>query len=224
MPPRNPVPGVMSIVLKGSYGVDLDVINKFYWQFTGGPATAAQCTTLAGSIQTGFGTNISPLQPPSYSLTQVTVEDLTSSTAGAGFQTGNIPGTRSGTGLTVVNAVVLSLHIARRYRGGHPRLYLPAGVESDLATLNSWTTAFQNAVGLGWVALQTYISGHFPGGLVSVGQVNVSYFSGFTNHTYPSGRVRPIPNPRAVPLVDPIISVGVNPKLGTQRRRAQQSI
>lgn len=224
MPPRNPVPGVASIVLKMSYGVDLGLINKFYWAFTGGPMTAAQAAALSASVGTGWGLNIAALCPASVQLELVTVTDLTSATAGAGSTAETTVGTRTGTGLTVVNAAVVQFKIARRYRGGHPRIYLPAGVQSDLATLNSWTGTFQSQVSSAWSSFSTYIGGHLPTGLTNVGQVNVSYFTGFTNHTFPSGRVRPIPNPRATPITDSIFAVSLNPKLGTQRRRAQQSV
>jgi hypothetical protein len=49
--------------------------------------------------------------------------------------------------------------------------------------------------------------------------INISYFSGFTVFTTPSGRARNIPTPRLVPLKDPITGSLVNQKIGSQRRR-----
>jgi hypothetical protein len=62
-----------------------------------------------------------------------------------------------------------------------------------------------------------------PVAVGTVTPVNVSFFSGFTNKTFPSGRTRPVPTPRVTPLIDPIIGSDVNPKVATQRRRNQQS-
>jgi hypothetical protein len=62
-----------------------------------------------------------------------------------------------------------------------------------------------------------------PTALTPAFQVNVSYFSGFTNVTFPSGRIRPVPKLRSVPLVDTVTSWSTNPNVASQRRRNLQS-
>jgi hypothetical protein len=62
-----------------------------------------------------------------------------------------------------------------------------------------------------------------PAGMGVMLPVNVSYFQGFHNFTFPSGRVKAIPTVRPVPVVDLINNFSVNPHVGSQRRRNLQS-
>jgi hypothetical protein len=159
---------------------------------------------------------------PAYELVQVKVEDLSSATAAVGEAEPTQTGTRTGSAIGIQVAAVLSEEIARRYRGGHPRLYFPFGTVTDLADEQQWTGAFQAALSTSWIAFLTALAGDVWTGGGTVAPINISYYEGFTNHTYPSGRVRPVPTLRSVPVVDPIVAVQTNPLIGTQRRRTGQ--
>jgi hypothetical protein len=223
MPARPNVPGVAAVVLKGAYGIDVDVVNKFYVAFTGGPLTGAQALTWATAIGNAWNTNLAAIFHPDFALESVTVEDLTSATAGAATALTSHVGTRAGNALGAATCVVLQLKIARRYRGGHPRLYLAALQGGDLLTNQQWAGASILQVQTDWANFIAAVVSGAPAGITATNQVNVSYYQGFTNHTYPSGRVRPVPNLRATPVVDIVTAISVNPKLGSQSRRNLQS-
>jgi hypothetical protein len=222
MPPRPAVPSVMQIVFNLTYGEDVHVLNRFFMQFTPGGFSQAQANALASSISTFWNNRLAPIHPTNVTLTSVVVTDLTSSLGLVGVSTTNHVGTRAGGLLSAETAVVLQFHTLRRYRGGHPRMYLPAGVAGDLADTQTWVAGFATVVAADWIAMLNDIQALV--GPPSMGaQVSVSYYQGFTPVRYPSGRYRNVPNLRAVPVIDTPIAWSVNPKIGSQRRRALQS-
>lgn len=223
MPALPPVSKVIRVALK--YTVDAvaqELINRFFLAYTGTAPTDVQLGAFAGSIADEFGSHLVGLMSPAYTLSNVKCEDLTSATSAVGEIDATQTGTRSGSAIGIQVAAVLSEEIARRYRGGHPRLYLPFGTLTDLADEQAWTTTFALAVPTDWVAFLAAVEGDGWSGAGTLSQVNVSYYEGFTNHTYPSGRVRPVPTLRATPVVDTIVALQLNPLLGTQRRRTGQ--
>jgi len=225
MPALNPVPNVVKVALKGaSSAADQDIVNIFHLAFTGASPTPLQLNALAGFVTAAWTADLAGLFKSTFQLTKVTIEDLTSSTAAVGEDDTGSVGSRAGAELSAGAAVCISKHIARRYRGGHPRSYLMALTQPDLETTSTWLPTPADDCRLGWIAFITNILTHPWAGGTLTGEVNVSYFLGFTNHTFPSGRVRPIPNPRATPLVDPIIGYRTNPHVASQRRRNQQSV
>jgi len=223
MPARAPVPGVFEVIMQGKLDEDADVINRFFLSFTGGPSTNAQAAALAATVMGQWAANISPVQGSKYSTVQVTVIDLTSATAGEGTVVASHVGTRAGTALPAGVCLVLKFHVNRRYRGGHPRMYLYSLTAADQQDANSWNPTDSAIVGTAWAAFIAAVLAAPPAGLVLTSQSNVSYFSGFTNHTFPSGRTKAIPTPRVTPVVDPVVSIGVNNQIGSQRRRYRQS-
>jgi len=71
-------------------------------------------------------------------------------------------------------------------------------------------------------ALATFnadVPGYVVPGITTLAEVNVSYYAGFTLHTGTTGRVRNVPTPRAVPLVDPVTSQITRAGIGQVRRR-----
>ena len=202
---------------------DPDVINRIFVSYSGSAPTDAELATFAGAVADAWDTNLASLYNEETALQEVLVEDLTSDTASVGNAVVEIVGTRSGAALTAGVAVVISEKIARRYRGGHPRVYLGAAIASDIATSNEWNTDFLTAMATGWDNFIVAVKAAGWSGAGTLTPVNVSYYSGFTNHTYPSGRVRPIPTLRGTPLTDPILTYAVNIKCASQRRRNQQS-
>ena len=148
--------------------------------------------------------------------------DLSSPTAP---QVVNSTGATGGAGAAPLSAgvaMVMKYHITRRYRGGKPRAYLPGMSSAYLTTPTEWNPASLANVTAGWITHLTAIAAATPVAAGTGTHVNISYYQGFTNHTYPSGRVKPIPTPRVTPLVDTINNVSGNPTPGSQRRRNEQ--
>jgi hypothetical protein len=224
MPALPPVNKVVRCVLTLADASDLHTLNRIFISYSGTAPTDAQLAAFANSVGANWGAHLKSSFDTSSLLEIVTCEDLTSNTGATGSANPGILGTRAGVTLSAAAAAVVSFSILRRYRGGHPRSYLAAGVQSDLQTKQTWTNGFATGLASAYAAfiVDTIASGWAAAGTLA--QVNVSYFSGFTNHTYPSGRTRPIPTPRVTPVVDPILAVRVNTTVGSQRRRNLQSV
>jgi hypothetical protein len=168
---------------------------------------------------------MAPLMSPDYTLNDIDVVDLSTPASATGHASGVIPGSRGAADPVPEScAVILQYKIARRYRGGHPRGYWPLGDAAALSSLNTWSAPFQALCIGGWQTFQTHIIADYAVDAGDVArQVNVSAFHGFSNVLFPSGRMHVRATPRPVPLVDDVVAIGVNPKIGTQRRRLLQS-
>lgn len=203
--------------------VDVTSMNRFFMSYAGAGATLGDLTTLANTVSSAWLTNIVPLTPNYVTLTGVRLTDLTTTSAPQVQIAAARVGTRAGTPLTAGVCAVIRQRLSRRYRGGHPRVYLAAGVGADQANGQQWTAAFQAAVASGWGAFITAIATTPPASIGALLAVNVSYFAGFHNVTMPSGRQRAVPTVRIVPVTDGVISYSVNPNIGSQRRRYDQA-
>jgi len=223
MPALPSVPKVVRVSVKQTLQEDTDVLNRFFIQYTGTAPTSTDLNTFSGATSAAWGTHMSPEQNTNISVTEVSCEDLSSATGAVGQSSLAQPGTRSGATLTAAVCLVLKLVIARRYRGGHPRTYLWVGSETDIATVQSWKATFVAEVEAAWVAFISEMASSVWTGGGSIQQVNVSYYEGFHNFTFPSGRTRPIPTLRSTPLVDVVTAIGGNQHIGSQRRRNKQS-
>jgi len=94
---------------------------------------------------------------------------------------------------------------------------------SFLATPETLTAAQIGFILAGYNAFVSAALGHVPVAAAPATEVNVSFFQGFHNVTFPSGRQRAVPTIRVAPVVDTVIAHAVNPKVASQRRRNQQS-
>lgn len=223
MPALPNVSKVIRCDLFQTIGANVRVRDRIFFSYTGAGPTVADLNTFAGTISNAWNTNIVPQQNTGCTLTGITLTDLTSPSAAQTVTSQSRVGTLAGVALSAGVAMIIKLKINRRYRGGHPRFYLAGRVAADLATSTSWVaaniaaaaTAFSNFIGAATVGP--------PASIGTATHVNVSYFTGFTNKTFPSGRTRAVPNQRVVPLVDNVVSYSGNPLIGSQRRRNQQS-
>lgn len=220
MPALPNVPGVIRVSLQHTLGQDLDALVRFYMAYTGTAPTSTQMGTFATSVSTAWGTNLKALACSTVKLVEVTAVDLTSPTAGIGAAAVSITGTRT----TPVNSaqvcMLVNFKVSRRYRGGKPRAYLPYGNNADFTDPQTWGSTLVTAVNTGWAAFITALIAAPPGTATLTGQVNVSYFDGFTVVTNPvTGRSRNVPTLRATPVVDSITSIAASARVATQRRR-----
>lgn len=225
MPAMPPVAKVLKVIMKGQLNADLNCVNILYFKYATTAPTDIELQTFGNLVLTEWGDDFAGQVGSQYQLQHIQTIDLTSSTAAEGVSSGTPQsGTDGGTDLAAGTALVISQRIQRRYRGGHPRVYIAGMTSAALNTSQAWTAATVANVQAAWVNFITGVIAGAPAGWGGIQQVNVSYWQGFTNHTYPSGRVRAIPNPRpGGPITDPIIDYVVNPKVASQRRRNLQS-
>jgi hypothetical protein len=158
----------------------------------------------------------------------IRVVDLTTPTSGFGEYLHHATGSRGANELGAGTACLVNMPIHRRYRGGKPRSYWPFGVQTDLQTAQTWTTAFQAAVAGG---LETYLAaleGLTVGTTVLGVLVSISYYAGFTIRPSPpiaGVRARNVSTPRSVAITpDPILAINPSIKVSSQRRRNLQRV
>lgn len=225
MPALPSVPNVIRVDLFSQVSEDVHALDRFFLSYTSGPSTPTGMTAFAASVVTAWGTHLAPLAcSTTVQLLEVIATDLSSPSGAVGIDTSTVVGTRSGTPLEATTCAVVKFDVARRYRGGHPRNYQPFGVEADLAGQQNWASAFISSVETGWTAFATEVIGAGASPATLVNQVNVSYYEGFTVITNPiTHRARNVPTVRATPVVDNVTGISMNPRPGTQRRRALQS-
>lgn len=223
MPPLPPVASVAKTTFKMGMVENVDILNRMYWQFNiAGEMSEAQATAIAAGCAASWSTNLASYINNGASLTEVEVIDLTSSTGAVGIWTGGDPGTHTSPALPAGTALVVSFPIARRYRGGHPRWYQAGLCEDQLQNSQAWTATFLSNFGPAFNAFTQGIVNAFNAhGSTLTTQCNVSYYEGFTNVLYPSGRYRAVPKLRSVPTIDTIGSAQPRSGIASQRRRNQ---
>jgi hypothetical protein len=222
MPALPDAPNVIRIALDFTLQTSHGGGSRFYVQYTGGPPTDANLNTLATDVSTAWSTDMASLHVAGIVLTDITCTDLTSPTSAEGTWTGSVPGTLSGDNMPIDIAANLHSVIARRYRGGRPKIFLPLGSQASLNTGDdTWTSGFITDVNTGWVAFKTALFALTGIGCTLTEHVNVSYYEGFASVQNPvTKRWRNIPTPRTGDaVIDTITSTVCQPLVSQQRRR-----
>jgi hypothetical protein len=151
-----------------------------------------------------------------YTLGNCIAQDLTNDTGLVGTSTGSDAGATAGTTMPNNAALVISWHIGRHYRGGHPRMYFGGLNAGDISNGNrisgSAMTSWNTSVQAFFTALKS-ISNPLGGQFVPVAL----------------HRQKVIPNPSPPPdkevlilnpvLKDQINSVSLDNRIDSQRRR-----
>jgi hypothetical protein len=170
-------------------------------------ASVGQLESIASSVETAYEDNLNDNVSADYTLTQVEAQDLTSSTALAGYWRGSLAGGGSGEALPANVSADAQLHIAPRYRGGHPVLHLPPPPASQLGGARQFASTFvtaQNAALADFYAQINSITGEGSESMVWI------VLRGY----------RPGAMPEAVSLW-PVLATEARQYVGTMRRRAR---
>jgi hypothetical protein len=216
-----PLPDVPCVRCRLDYGTDAGTLggSRFYLSYTGSAPTGADCIALATGISVAAGDNFMPVVTSLWALTEVDVLDIASDMGSSGQWTGTIDGGNGGTMIPNNCSINVEFDIARRYRGGKPRMFLPPASSGELTDQDHWSST---ALG----TFHTAISGFFTqvealtiGAMGTLNHVNLSYYKGFTNVTNSSGRTRAAPKYRTVAMHDNVEGYAVKAVVGSQRRR-----
>lgn len=221
MPALPDVPNVVRVATVGTFGNDIDVVNRVYFRVNTPGATPLSLNTFCASVASAWNTRLAALFDQLFTLTSTNAEDLTSAVSPVGVASTSHAGTRGGAAISGSACALVQNKIGRRYRGGHPRTYLAALTDADQASLQTWIPASLTSLTTAWSQFMSDIGGALTTayGAANSDHVNVSYYEGFTNVTYPSGRTYPRPTLRVSPLVDTVIGYSANPNIASQRRR-----
>jgi hypothetical protein len=221
VPPLPPAQNVLFYKFRYTLGEDTSTGWGIHARYAGTAPNNAQLAVAAQSLFYAWTTPYAHLTSSDTALTAISIQDLSSATGGFGIFEGTMVGTSTDAFLPAQACAVHNHVIQRRYRGGKPRCFIPVGTQIDLTDAQNWkasaVTAFHDAFGAFMQSLTTVP----PGGTSITGLVSVSYYDGFTSIEDPiTHRWRNVPKLReGAPVVDPITSTVVSPRIGTQRRR-----
>jgi hypothetical protein len=193
--------------------------SRFYLSYSGSAPSGANCTTLASDIAAAWQANFPGTLPSTWALTEVDVLDIATDSGLSGQWTGSHPGTRSGTPLPSQCASNVEFGLARRYRGGKPRMYVPPGCTGDQQDAGHWESAYVALFTASVSQMMTAIEALSVGSMGTLAHVNLSYYKGFTNITNSSGRERAVPTYRSAALVDTVTGYSGKAEISSQKRR-----
>jgi hypothetical protein len=206
--------------LKHTLGSDVDVLPHFYIGYTGGPPTAAMLTTYAGTLWSQWTTDMMPQAGTWVTLTEVLLQDISTATGAQGAHTGSVAGTAAGAVLPAGTCANLNFTVARRYRGGKPKIFLPYGTDTNLATPQTWSPTWIQNLATQFTSVVAAFVGGAPSGFTGTEQLNVSYYESYFTHTNSKGHTIYSPLYRSpTAKTDPIVAVTGSPTVGSQRRR-----
>lgn len=221
MPTLPPVTKVVRVDNHFSFSTDNNMQWRNFFQYSG-TLSVADAVTWGAAIVAAWNAHVATWTTTALTYTLMELTDLTSASSP------QILNSTGGTGADVNPpvpngvAMVMKHRFARRYRGGHSRVYLPGMAAAALLNPGTWSpTQLANVV----AAYTAYVNAVIAGAPVGVGtviQVNVSYFHGFTVEDRTPLRPIIVPTPRPTPLVDPITNIAGNPIVASQRRRNEQ--
>lgn len=210
MPALPAVPSVIRLRLQGQMsGTPWNVVQ--YARFSGSPPSDTDLLNTGTAVGAAWNAAIAQLCFTGVSLQRVQVTDLTRADAGQVEATTVHLGTRAGSGNPNQVALCASYQIAARYRGGHPRTYWPASVQGDITNGRQWSTTFLTLADGACTDYVGNINLITQGGAPLVFSA-VSFYKGKDPTT---GK----PLVRATPVVYPVISVEVHPRVDTMRSR-----
>jgi hypothetical protein len=221
MPPLPSVPNVLVIQLKFTVG-NANVLSRVHVNYASDAPSRDDLNLYAANIDAEIGAHLLPLFSTEVKPAEVMVTDLSSHEYGArGIAPGQQVGLRPGLPNGAAVAALINFRVARRYRGGKPRVYIPFFVASDLAPGLTWSESALAEGTTAWAGCLDGVLTNTPSTLRVVDQVNVSYYEGFdVVMDLRTGRSRNAPQLRpGGPAVDKITRFSINPKLGSQRRR-----
>jgi hypothetical protein len=195
--------------------------SRFYLSYSGSAPTPANCVTLAGDIGTAWASNLANLICTDYNLTEVDVLDL-GSHVGASGQDNTTHNATGGTPILPANcALNVEYNIARRYRGGKPRMYLPPAPQSELQDPGHWLPAYLTTVNTHVAAFFAALEALTIGSMGTLQHVSISFYQGVYTTTPPwrgPGFKYP-PKYRDTPLIDVVEGYACKSVVGSQRRR-----
>lgn len=211
------------MVYKDTDGFEAGV--RFYLGYAAGPPTAADCVTLAGDIVAAWQTHIAPVTTNEWNVSEVDVLDL-SSLSGHSGQAG--PSTSGTVGTdSVVSSVCMNVEfdIARRYRGGKPRVYWPGPPSAGLSDNSHWNsgtiTSYNTATSAFFAELEALTITSFG----TLTHVSIPFYKGYNKILISDGgkwrgpgfKYPPEPNPS--PVFDVVEGYSAKAVVGSQKRR-----
>ena len=175
--PFTPVANVVKLIVRGTSS-DLRWNNVLHYVYGGAPPSEPSVSGLAEAMFNEYVAAITPLSHADTSIDEVEVIDLSSASSNVGIYGSATPGSAGGDVLPASVSVLASYPVTLRYKGGHPRSYIFAGVQSDLQDMSNWTSAFITEITDAWGNFIATPVGDTISGTTYTSQCAVSYRSG----------------------------------------------
>lgn len=204
MPALPLVPGVIKVEVLGTRD-DKNWANIFHVNYTGTSPGVSTLETIAIACIDSYNTRFSAEIGTDVSFGPVACTDLGTITTPRTLGGSTHNGLLTGAPLSAMTAMLVTKTVARRYRGGHPRTYFPAGDSTSLADATHWDTAIVAAFNSEYPSFQTDWMNSLFGSTQLVTEVNVSYYLDKAL--------------RVTPQVDAILAVEAQAMVASQRRR-----
>lgn len=174
MPALQPVPLTVKMAVSGILsGVPIACI--YHERYTGGPPSAAECALFATDVFTQWTTTFGFVLNSDLVITLATVTDLNSNTGASGTHSGVATGSVFSAPAPNQCAAVVNWHAGTRYRGGHPKTFLPGLSNIDFANPVSLTATAQAAFASAAANFRTNLATITHGGTVFQGLAVVHY-------------------------------------------------
>lgn len=183
--------------------------NVMHIGYSGDPPVVADLNSFATTVFDALVSYVIAYISHDTQLQNVILTDLSSDSAAVGENPGSTDCTFSGDPISAGSATLLNFTILRRYRGGKPRLYLPAPGTAALETQSTWTSDFISGISGGWTSFLAHVQGITTGAFVTTTLGCVSY--------------RNADAARVTPIFEPFVGFAVNGVVRSQRRRITAS-
>lgn len=157
MAPLPPAPQIVQVNVNGIINT-IPWANVFHLQYSGTAPQVADLNALCSSVLGSYATNFMPLVNSGVALANALASDLTNANAAQGTATNTTAGTRAGTALSNAQACCITWKVNSRWRGGHPRTYIPATVASDIVNGRTFQDAYVTAVNNAATAFRTALN------------------------------------------------------------------
>lgn len=180
-------------------------VNLWHVRYTGTAPDGTALTALDTALSTAWGSIYRAYAGDWLTLNDVTYTDLASSGGARVIIPYGGSGLLSGNALPVSSAVVVSEQNSLRYRGGHPRIYLPAGLQADTTDGYLWATGLLDNLQIGTDLLVAAIP---------VGPVSGCTFAALTTVSRTSGGATRVP-----PITSDVLALAFQERICSQRRR-----
>ncbi len=218
MPALPPVANVVRVDVLFSLPGDPNAEFRKFFHYVGA-LSQADAQAWVSAIHAAFNTRMASQLYAGVTQKQTTLTDLTSASAPQALDATPHAMANANTSLPSGLAMVIKDRIARRYRGGHPKTYLPGIPNANLVGGNQWSAGGMAGVLAAWNLWISDCLNAVPALAAPASEVNVSWYQGFHVVVLPSQRTRNVPTLRPVPVVDTILAHSINSTAASQRRR-----
>jgi hypothetical protein len=210
MPPLPPIDGVVRFRFIGTLGGIPAGWRWFFGVGTGYPYTDAQLSAAATELQRQVVSLVLPQLTSAYTLQEVLAEDLSTGSAGIGISSDPpAQGGDTNAPIGADTAFLINLKVPLRYRGGHPRTYLPPPSQGSLLNPQLWKPNYVDpTTGIGH-AVATAVSNAIADGT----------FTTLGLATLGSVSYRHAGAPRPVPVYTEVVATIASQRIASQRRR-----